>query len=386
MSLPLDGVTVVSLEQAVAAPFASRQLADLGARVLKIERTDGGDFARYYDEVVHGMATYFVWLNRGKESVALDLKTETGRAALEGLLAHADVFIQNLAPGAAERLGLAAEQIVARHPRIVACDMSGFGRGGPLDDRRAYDLVVQAETGSISITGTEESRAKPGIAVADIGAAMYTANAVLAGLLQRARTGLGSALAVSMFDATAEWMSYSAYLTRYTGSEHVPYGIGHHAIVPYGAFRTADGDTVVVAVQNEREWARFAEHVLRDAALADDPRMATASARVENRAVINELCTAAIARLSLAEAFEVLGRAGIAHGRLNTASDLLEHPQLLARDRWREVASPVGTLPALLPPVVSSTWVAAMGPIPALGEHTAAVLAEFGIDPAPAAS
>lgn len=380
MTLPLEGLTVVAVEQAVAAPFASRQLADLGARVIKIERPDGGDFARHYDDIVKGLATYFVWLNRGKQSVTLDLKSPAGRQALETLLLHADVYLQNLAPGVADRMSIAAAQVVARHPRVVACDISGFGNGGPLDSKRAYDLVVQAEAGSIGITGTEESRAKPGIAVSDIAAGMYTYSSILAGLIQRGRTGKGAALSVSMFDATVEWMNYSVYLTRFSGKEHIPLGIGHPAIVPYGAYPTAEGEPVVIAIQNDREWARFAAVVLKRPELVDDSRMHTPTARVANRALVDEICLEAICRLTLSEVMNLLDAAGIANGRLNKASDLLRHPQLTDRGRWLDVETPVGLVPALLPPTISSTWAPAMGAVPGLGQHTKEVLAEFGIE------
>lgn len=376
--LPLDGITVISVEQAVSAPLASRHLADLGARVIKIERPGSGDFARHYDDVVHGMSTYFVWLNRSKESVALDIRSDRGRALLEQLLERADVFIENLAPGAATRLDLDATQVHARHPRIIACDMSGFGHGGPDDQRRAYDLVVQAEAASISITGSPGHLAKPGIAVSDIAAGMYTYSSVLAALLQRHQTGRGSSLSVSMLDATAEWMSYSTYLTAYSGNDHVPFGIGHHAIVPYGAYPTADGTQIVLAVQNEREWSRLATRILKSPELQDDDRMSTPTARVAHRGLIDQLIAAAIVQLSEQEARDALDAAGIANGRLNSVDDLLNHPQLLARSRWRKIDTPGGSAKAILPPPVSSSWDPVMGRVPALGEHSRAVLSELG--------
>jgi crotonobetainyl-CoA:carnitine CoA-transferase CaiB-like acyl-CoA transferase len=377
--LPLAGTLVVAMEQAVAAPLASRHLGDLGARVVKIE-TAAGDFGRQYDDHVRGLATYFVWLNRGKESVVLDVREPHGRAVLEALLARADVFIQNLAPGAATRLGCAASQLVERHPRLVACDISGFGAGGPFSHKRAYDLVVQAETGSVSITGTPGALAKPGIAVADIAAGMYCYATALAALYARERTGRGTAIEVSLFDAMAEWMSYSLYFTAMTGRTHLPYGIGHHAIVPYGAFTTSDGQQVVLGTQNDREWARLVTEVLGRPELADHPDYLGPPNRVERRNEIHGMVADAVGRLTFAEATAALDAAGIANGRLNTPADLLDHPQLAARDRWREIDSPVGPLPALLPPPVVAGWDPPMGAVPALGEHTAAVLAELGLD------
>ncbi len=380
MALPLEGTVVVAMEQAVAAPFATRHLADLGARVIKIERPGVGDFARDYDDHVKGMATYFVWLNRGKESVALDTKSPEGAEALERLLARADVFVQNLGPGAAERQNVAAAQLVGRFDRIVACDMTGFGADGPYAGKRAYDLVVQAEAASVSVTGTDDQRAKPGGPFADIAAGVYAYSTILAALFGREKTGRGAAIAVSMFDAMAEWMNYSLYYSAYTGLEHAPRGIGHHAIVPYGAFSTSDGDSIVLGCQNDREWSRLATDVLHRPELADDPDYLGMTNRVARRDEVHALVAAAIARLPSAEAIAALDAAGIANGRLNSSIDLLRHPQLAERDRWREVDSPAGPVRALLPPPIVPQWgEPAMGSVPALGEHTAAVLAELGL-------
>jgi crotonobetainyl-CoA:carnitine CoA-transferase CaiB-like acyl-CoA transferase len=379
MGLPLQGYTVVTIEQAISAPLATRHLADLGARVIKIERPGTGDFAREYDDYVKGMATYFVWLNRNKESVTLDTKDPRGRAALDALLARADVFVQNLAPGAAARQGLDAATLVARHPRLVAVDMSGFGSGGPAAAKRAYDLVVQAEVGAVSITGTPDAPAKPGMAVADIAAGMYAYSTVMAALLQRSRTDQGTAVSVSMFDAMADWMSYSLYFTAYTGRDHRPYGIGHHAIVPYGAFTTADGQVIVLGTQNDGEWARLATDILGRAGLATDPAYLGPPNRCARRDEIHGIVADVIRRLTFAEATAALDAAGIANGRLNTPRDLLAHPQLAERDRWRDVGSPAGPVRALVPVPVVDGWDYRMDPVPALGEHSRAVLAELGL-------
>jgi len=380
VGLPLEGYLVVTLEQAVSAPLATRHLADLGARVIKIERPGSGDFARQYDDYVKGMATYFVWLNRNKESVTLDTKDPRGRDALERLLARADVFVQNLAPGAAARQGLDAHALVERFPRLVAVDMSGFGAGGPASAKRAYDLVVQAETGAVSITGTPDAPAKPGVAVADIAAGMYAYSTALAALLERARGGEGAAISVSMFDAMADWMSYSLYFTAYTGRDHVPYGVGHHAIVPYGAFPTADGQSIVLGTQNDDEWARLATQVLGRPEIAGDPNYLGLTNRSARREEIHGIVRDAMATLTFDEASAALDAAGIANGRLNTPRDLLHHPQLAERDRWREIDSPVGPVQALLPVPVVEGWDYPMAAVPDLGEHSRAVLAELGFD------
>lgn len=381
-SCPLDGVLVVAVEQAVAAPFATRQLADLGARVIKIERPDGGDFARGYDSAVHGMSSYFLWLNRSKESVALDLKSDDGRAVLDELIARADVFVQNIAPGAARRLGFDAQTLVEQHPRLVAVDVSGYGAGGPQESKRAYDLLVQSETALVSVTGTAETPTKTGIPTADIAAGMYAMSSVLAALLQRERTGRGTAIDVSLFDATVEWMSHPLYLGHYTQTEPPRRPLGHTVVAPYDKYPTADGTDVVIGIQNDREWQRFAGQVLRLPELADDPRFARNVDRVANRGQVDELVTAWTKQYPAAEVVRVLDGAGIANGRLNGVRELAGHEQLVARGRWREVGSPVGPVQAVAPPFGLAGFEARMDPIPALGEHTAQVLAELGYDAA----
>lgn len=378
MTLPLDGVTVVALEQAVSAPFATRQLADMGARVLKVERIHEGDFARRYDQEVRGMASHFVWVNRNKESIALDFKQRAGRLILDELIAAADVVIQNLAPGTADGLGLSAAKLVAQYPRLIACDISGYGESGPYSGKRAYDLIVQAESASISTTGWPDRPAKPGIPIADLAAGLYTYSSVLAALYERERTGHGRAIAVSLLDAIAELMGYSIYFTAYSGRRHQPNGISHPSLSPYEAFDTLDGRKVVVAVQNDREWARLATQVLCRPELISDPRFAVASARTAHRDEVTAICAAAFSRRTLEEAITALDAAGVACGRVNYPEELLSHPQLAARDRWREVSSPAGPLRALLPPPVSEGWELRMDRIPSVGENTRTILAGLG--------
>jgi itaconate CoA-transferase len=378
--LPLDGVRVVALEQAVSAPFATRQLADMGARVIKVERVPEGDFARYYDAEVRGMASHFVWVNRNKESIALDFKASAGRAILDDLIASADVVVQNLAPGVAEAMALDAAHLVAQHPRLIAVDLSGYGAGGPYEPRRAYDLVVQAESGSIAVTGWPDQPAKPGIAIADLAAGLYTYSSVLAALYQRERTGRGRAVAVSLMDSIAELMGYSLYFTQFSGQRHTPNGIGHPSLSPYEAFDTADGRKIVVAVQNDREWARLATDVLHRPELVDDPRFATGQARTERREEVARICAEALGALGAEAALELLDGAGIACGRVNFPDEVLDHPQLAARDRWREVDSPVGPLRSLLPPPVSEGWELRMDAVPDVGEDTETILADLGFD------
>ena len=375
---PLEGITVVSLEQAVAAPLATRHLADLGARVIKVERPDGGDFARAYDSGVRGMASHFVWLNRGKESVTVNLKHPDGRDILTRLVAEADVFLQNLAPGSTERLGFDAATLTARHPRLVVCDMSGYGPSGPYRDKRAYDLLVQSETALVSVTGTPEHPAKTGVPAADIGAGMYAFASVLAALFRRERTGEGAALEISMFDALTEWMGHPLYLTQHTGEAPPRVGLSHPIIAPYDAFPTGDGHQVVIGIQNDREWARLATSVLERPDLASDPGFATNQARVGNRDQVNAAVTEGLARLTREEAVDRLEEAGIANARLRTVPDLIEHAQLAARDRWREVDSPVGPLPTVLPPMNFAGLEPRLGPVPDLGSHTEPILRSLG--------
>jgi crotonobetainyl-CoA:carnitine CoA-transferase CaiB-like acyl-CoA transferase len=351
----------------------------MGARVIKIERPDGGDFARGYDASVRGYSSFFVWLNRSKESVALDLKTPDGLRILERLIGRADVFVQNLAPGAADRLGLDAASLRARDPRLVVCNVSGYGPGGPFRDKRAYDLLVQAEAAVPAITGTPDTPSKVGFSVADISAGMYAFSSILLALFARERGGVGATLDVSLFDSIAEWMSAPAYFTRYSGREPTRAGLHHATIAPYGPVRCADGYDVIVAIQNRREWERFCARVLRDASLSADPRFSTVAARVEHRAELDALVGAACVMRTRDELERELDDAEIAHARANDVSAFVAHPQLAARERWREVESEVGPLEALLPPFFG-LGEPRMDPIPALGEHTARVLAELGFD------
>ncbi|WP_103533135.1 CaiB/BaiF CoA-transferase family protein [Streptomyces sp. SM11] len=378
--LPLDGITVVAVEQAVAAPFATRQLADLGARVIKVERPDGGDFARGYDTAARGLASHFVWCNRGKESLAVDLKDPRGLAVVRELVAGADVFVQNLAQGAAARLGLDAATLCAAHPRLVAVDISGYGADGPYAHKRAYDMLVQCEAGLVSVTGTAEQPVKAGIPAADIAAAMYAFSGVLAALLRRATTGRGGPVEVSMLDALAEWMGHPLHQGMHGSVPPARTGLAHSVIAPYDAFPTADGERVLLSVQNDREWRRLAEQVLGQPELADEPDFATNAARTANRERTDAVVGQALAGLTGREALAGLEAAGIACARLNTVADVAAHPQLAARDRWREVASPVGPLRALLPPItLPGSGEAVMGAVPALGEHTDALLRALGM-------
>lgn len=379
-ALPLAGLLVVGVEQAVAAPFATRQLADMGARVIKVENPRGGDFTRDYDEAVSGLAAHFVWCNRGKESLTLDLRSEAGSAVMERLLSMADVLIQNLAPGAATRLGLAAAQAAARHPRLIAVDISGYGEGGPLEQRRAYDLLVQSEAGSCAITGRPGAPAKPGIPLTDLGAAMYAFSSVLAALYDRERTGHGAAISVSLFDVAAEWMGYPLHYTLGTGVEQEPCGVGSPAVAPYGSYRTADGHLAVLGTTNDAEWQRLALRVLERPDLAADPAYARNAQRTVRRDELDSVIAEWARQRSLADVQRSLDAAGIGHARLNGVKDLIEHPQLAQRQRWTTVGSPAGPLDALLPPPISGRWPVQPGPVPALGEHTDEVLAGLGFD------
>ena len=375
---PLQGITVVSVEQAVAAPFATRQLADLGARVIKIERPGDGDFARRYDATVRGQSSHFVWLNRSKESFTLDLKHAQAPTILARLLERADVFVQNLVPGAAQRLGLGTAELRARYPRLIACDISGYGADGPYSGKKAYDLLIQCETGMVSVTGTPETPSKAGISVADIAAGMYAYSGILAALYARERSGEGAALAVSMFEALGEWMSYPAYFTAYGGTPPPRTGASHATICPYGPFRTAGGKSVFLGIQNEREWSRFCAEVLHLPGLATDPRFANNAARVANSAALVQIVEREFAALDAADVAARLEAGGIANARLNSAQEFWEHPQLEARRRWREIATPEGRVRALLPPVDMEGVEPRMDPVPAIGEHTRAILAELG--------
>jgi itaconate CoA-transferase len=375
--LPLEGITVVSLEQAVAAPFATRQLADLGARVIKVER-DTGDFARGYDTKVHGMASYFVWLNRSKESIVLDLKSESGLAVLRELVSRADVLVQNLAPGAVERLGLGPDEALALNPKLIHASISGYGRGGSYEQKKAYDLLVQCEAGMLSVTGTPESPAKVGVSIADICAGMYTYSGILTALLQRASTGRGDVLEVSMLEALGEWMAQPYFFAEYGGAPPARSGAQHASIAPYGPFAAADG-TVFFGIQNEREWAKFCSGVLEQPELAADPRFAGNALRVDNREALHEAINATLSRMPASEVLARLDAAGVANAQLRDMHEFSAHPQLAERNRWRDVASPVGPLRSLIPPVTSREAAVRMDPVPAIGEHTDKILAELGL-------
>jgi crotonobetainyl-CoA:carnitine CoA-transferase CaiB-like acyl-CoA transferase len=374
--LPLDGLLIVALEQAVAAPFATRQLADLGARVIKIERAGTGDFARAYDTSVLGQASYFVWLNRGKESIELDVKTPAGQEVMAALLARADVFVQNLAPGAAERLGLGAADLLATHPRLICCSVSGYGPDGPYAGKKAYDLLVQCEAGLLSVTGTPEAPCKAGISVADIAAGMYAYSGVLTALYERERTGRGSSFTVSLLDALGEWMTQPYLYTVYGGQEPRRTGARHASISPYGPYQARGGE-VFIGLQNEREWAVLCEHVLGRPDLTVDERFATNPARVKHDEELTAIIEGVLGSISPDEVVARLDAAGIASARLRTPAEFAAHPQLAARDRWREAGTPAGPVRTLLPPVTVPGRPAAMGAVPALGQHTEAVLAEF---------
>jgi crotonobetainyl-CoA:carnitine CoA-transferase CaiB-like acyl-CoA transferase len=370
--LPLSGVTVVAVEQAVAAPFATRQLADLGARVIKIERPEG-DFARGYDRAVLGQSAYFVWLNRGKESVVLDVKTDADREVLDALLDRADVFAQNLSPRAAARLGVTAAQVTQGRPALIACDISGYGHGGGYAERKAYDLLIQAEAGLISITGTEQTPSRAGFSAADIATGMYAYTGILAALYQRRGTGRGQVLEVAMLEALGEWMSFPYLYARYGRTEPPRTGASSATIAPYGPFLVGTGETLIIGLQNDREWAAFCRLVLRRDDLVTDDRFAGNTARVAHLDQLVELITAAFAARSLDEVRRDLDAASIAYAEQRTMAGFAAHPQLAERDRWRTVPTPGGDVEALLPPVTSPSWRARMGRVPALGEHTAAI-------------
>lgn len=379
-TLPLAGITVISVEQAVAAPLATRQLADLGARVIKVERPGDGDFARRYDQSVHGQASYFVWLNRSKESLTLDLKSEHGRRILDELLADADVFVQNLAPGAAARIGLDADTLKQKYESLIVCDVTGYGSAGSWSDRKAYDLLVQCQTGLVSLTGTAEEAAKVGISIADISAGMYAYSGILTALYTRATTGQARAVEVSLFDSLGEWMGQPAYYTRYSGKQPPRLGAQHATIAPYGPYIAADGKTVLLSVQNEREWISLCRHFLGAVELADDPRFATGASRVANRAELNEIVAQRFRELDSTQAMDLLDEANIANAGLNSMAEFLEHPALVERDRWRDVDIPGGRMQALLPPANLTGVEPRMDPVPAIGEHNDAILSELGRD------
>jgi itaconate CoA-transferase len=375
---PLDGITVVSLEQAVAAPFASRHLADLGARVIKIERPRVGDFARDYDRTVKGMSSHFVWLNRSKESLTLDVKHAKAAEILARLIARADVFIQNLGPGAAGRLGLDAETLLEKHPRLIVCDISGYGGSGPYSSKKAYDLLVQSEAGVLSVTGTPEVPSKVGISIADIATGMYAYSGILTALYRREKTGKGGRVEVTMLDALGEWMGYPLYYAHFGGTAPPRSGPDHATIVPYGRFRARDGKSVMLGVQNEREWASFCDKVLDQPKLATDPRYDNNIKRNERRAELVALIEKTFSALTTEQLVAKLDAAGIANACVNAPGEVWKHEQFKARDRWREVGSPVGAIPALLPPATLSGTDARMDAIPDIGEHTEKILTELG--------
>jgi crotonobetainyl-CoA:carnitine CoA-transferase CaiB-like acyl-CoA transferase len=377
---PLDGLTVVSLEQAVAAPFCTRQLADYGARVIKIERPGAGDFARAYDGAVNGLSSYFVWLNRSKESVTLDLKQPAALEILHALVSRADIFVQNLAPGAAARLGFSYAALAPSHPRLIVVDVSGYGDNGPFTDKKAYDLLVQAESGLVSVTGTEGTPSRCGVSIADIAAGMYAFSGALLALRQRDQTGRGTRVDVTMLEALAEWMSQPLYFGRYGGSAPPRSGASHPIIAPYGPHRAGDGRDVLFGIQNEREWSRFCADVLQQPTLATDERFAGNSQRVANRGALTHVIESSFASLSATDVVARLDRAGIANGRVNDVYAVVEHEQLAARQQWHQVGSGAGAFEALVPPAHLGGVDAVMGDVPAVGQHTASVLDELGFD------
>ena len=375
---PLEGITVVTLEHAIAAPFCTRQLADLGARVIKVERPGSGDFARAYDERVRGMASHFVWSNRSKESLTLDVKHDAAQEVLAKLIEGADVLVQNLAPGAAARLGLSYEALQASHPRLIVCDISGYGGDGPYRDKKAYDLLIQSESGFLSVTGSPDAPAKAGCSIADIAAGMYAYTNILSALIQRGRTGRGCHIDVSMLESMVEWMSYPLYYA-FDGATPPPRaGAAHATIYPYGPFPAGDGKTVMLGLQNEREWLTFCEKVLRRPELAADERFSSNSRRTAQREALRAIIVESFAALTAEQVIERLDGAQIANAHMNDMHDVWQHPQLKARGRWTDVATPAGPVPALLPPGMTDAYSPRMDAVPALGEHTGAILAELG--------
>ena len=376
---PLDGITVVALEHVIAAPFCTRQLADLGARIIKIERPGDGDFARGYDTQVEGMSSHFVWVNRSKESITLDLKQDAALVILKSLLKTADVFIQNLAPGAAARMGLTTQALQKDNPGLILCSISGYGNDGPYRDKKAYDLLIQSEAGFLSITGTPETPSKAGNSIADIAAGMYAYTNILAALLQRGKTGKGTVIDISMLEALSEWMSFPMYYA-YKGANPPPRnGASHATIYPYGPFKAGDGKTVMLGLQNEREWAQFCELVLENPALAQDDRFDRNFKRNEKRTELLEIIDACFSQMTAEQLIARLEKAQIANARLNDMEGLWKHEQLKARHRFTEVGTPNGTVAALLPPGLNDSYDYRMDPVPAVGEHTNAILTELGM-------
>jgi itaconate CoA-transferase len=375
---PLDGITVVSFEHAIAAPFCTRQLADMGARVIKIERPGAGDFARNYDERVRGLSSHFVWTNRSKESLTLNVKHPAAREILDRLLASADVLVQNLAPGAAARQGLSFDALHPTHPRLIVCDISGYGEGGPYQDKKAYDLLIQSESGFVSVTGSPDAPAKAGCSISDIAAGMYAYSGILNALLLRHKTGKGSRLDVSMLESMVEWMGFPMYYAFEGAPPPVRAGAAHATIYPYGPFPVGGGATIMLGLQNEREWQVFCEQVLRQPGLAADERFSSNSRRTANRDALRAIIIEAFSRMSLQEVAHKLDEAGIANASVNDMAGVWAHPQLEARDRWRMIGSPKGDLPALLPPASNSEFAPRMDAVPDIGEHTDAILESLG--------
>jgi itaconate CoA-transferase len=377
---PLDGITVISLEHAIAAPFCTRQLADLGARVIKVERPGSGDFARGYDQRVRGMASHFVWTNRSKESIALDLKQQEAQVILDQLLQQADVLVQNLAPGAAARMGLSFETLHKDYPRLIVCDISGYGEGGTYEDKKAYDLLIQSESGFLSVTGNaaEEGMAKAGCSIADISAGMYAYTGILSALLLRDRTGQGSRVEISMLESLVEWMGFPMYYAFEGATPPQRTGASHATIYPYGPFPSGDGGTVMIGLQNEREWMQFCVTVLKRPELIDDERFITNFKRSDNRQALRAIIHEVFAQLDATTVIERLDAAQIANAQVNDMSGVWAHPQLKARGRWTEIASPVGILPTLLPPASSNAFSPRMAAVPGLGQHSNTLLAELG--------
>jgi formyl-CoA transferase len=378
-ALPLDGITVVALEQAVAGPLATRHLADLGARVIKIERPGEGDFARRYDTAVRGLASHFVWLNRGKESLAIDVKSAQGKRIMRELIARADVFLHNTGPGVVERLGLDAQTLRAGDPRLVVVNLSGYGASGPRKDRKAYDMLVQAESGMVAVTGTPDTPTKAGVPNADIAAGLYAAISVLSALFRRERTGEGTVVDVSMFDSAVEWMGHPLYMQLYGGRQVARMGLSHAAIAPYDAYPTADGQ-ILIGIQNDRGWRTLVAEVFSAPEYADDARFATNIDRVANRAACDSLVAGFTRDRTTAELDERLAAAGIPAAQINGTAELIEHPQLAERDRWRTVRTEVGDVRGVLPPMTFHDGELPMGPVPALGQHNEAILAELGLE------
>ena len=382
MTRPLDGITVVTLEHAIAAPFCTRQLADLGARVIKVERPGTGDFARAYDERVNGMASHFVWTNRSKESLSLDVKHPEAQKVLEKLLEEADVLVQNLAPGAAARLGLSFQALHEKHPQLIVCDISGYGddpeEPGPYRDKKAYDLLIQSESGFLSVTGSQDGPAKAGCSIADIAAGMYAYSSILAALLQRGKTGKGSRIDVSMLESMVEWMSFPLYYAYEGAAPPRRSGAAHATIYPYGPFLAGDGKTVMMGLQNEREWDRFCKVVLQQPELLADERFSSNSRRVANRDALREVITQIFGAMTADDVVQRLEEAQIANAHVNDMHDVWKHPQLQARDRWTRIETPIGPIPALLPPGKTDAYTPRMDPVPGLGEHSESILRELG--------